>query len=68
MADMLKNPSKATKFHSDTHDCKSHSKCFLDRSWLATLEVFKESLAGIFHHICHVSNANLMQLMSKVRI
>lgn len=49
---MLKNPGKATKIYYDTHDCKSHSKCFLDRGWQAKMEVCKESLAGVFHHIC----------------
>ena len=48
---MKKNPSKATEFYYDTLDCKSHSKCFLERGWLAKLMGYKVSLAGVFHHI-----------------
>jgi len=48
MADMLKNPVKATGIYYDIHDCKSHSKCILDRGWLARQKVSKESLDGLF--------------------
>ncbi len=61
---MLKNPVKATGIYYDTHDCKSHGKCVLDRGWLAMLKVFKESLDGLFQHIYPVNNSNLMQLVS----
>ncbi len=51
-ADMLKNSVKATGIYYDTHDCKSHGKCILDRGWLAMQEVSKETLDGLFQHIC----------------
>jgi hypothetical protein len=54
MADMLKNSCKATKFYYDSHGCKSNSKCILQEGWLASLEGFAVSLAGLFHHICHL--------------
>jgi hypothetical protein len=49
---MLKNPCKATKFYYDSHDCKSSSECILQEGWLASLEGFAVSLAGLFQHIC----------------
>jgi hypothetical protein len=51
-ANMLKTPSKATKSHYETHDCASRSKRILERGWLAALKGLKESLAGVFQHIC----------------
>ena len=51
---MLKNPVKAKRIYYDTHDCKSHGKCILDRGWLAIQKVSKESLDGLFQHICPV--------------
>jgi hypothetical protein len=58
---MLKNPVKATRNYYDTHDCKSH-EC-VDRGWLALQKVSKESLDGLFQHICPVNNSKLMQLL-----
>ena len=55
---MLKNPVKATGIYYDTHDCKSHSKCILDRGWLAMQKVSEESLDGLFQHICPLNNSN----------
>jgi hypothetical protein len=65
-ADMLKNLCKATRFHYDSHDCNSNGKSILQEGWLASLKGFKVSLAGLFQHICHVNNSNLMQLVSKL--
>jgi hypothetical protein len=56
-------PVKATGIYYDTHDCKSHSKCILDRGWLTMQKVSKESLDGFFQHISPVNNSNLMQLV-----
>jgi hypothetical protein len=49
---MLKNPCKTTGFHYYTHDCKSNSKCILQKGWLAKQKAYKELLAGLFQHIC----------------
>lgn len=49
---MLKNPSKATRLNHDTHDCTFHGQRILTESWLFSLEGYKVSLAGLFHHIC----------------
>jgi hypothetical protein len=65
-ADMLKNPVKAKGIYYNTHDCKSYSKCVFDRGWLAMQKVSKETLDGLFHHICPINNSNLMQLVSNV--
>jgi len=54
-------PSKATGFYYYSYNCKSHSKCFLERGWQAMPEGYKESLAGVFQHICPANNSNLMQ-------
>jgi hypothetical protein len=59
---MLKNPVKATRNYYDTHDCKSHEVC-VDRGWLALQKVSKESLDGLFQHICPVNNNKLMQVL-----
>ena len=64
-ADMLKNPVKAKGIYYDTHECKSYSKCILDRGWLAMQKVSKESLDGLFQHIYPFNNSNLMHLVSK---
>jgi hypothetical protein len=47
---VLKNPVKAKGNYYDTHDCKSHGKCVLDRGWLTMQKVSKESsaLSGAF--------------------
>ena len=55
---MLKNPAKAIKFYSDTHDYTSlistliRGVCILQKGWLAKLKGYKVSLVGLFHHIC----------------
>jgi hypothetical protein len=51
---VLKNPVKAKGIYYDTHDCKSHGKCVLDRGWLTMQKVSKELLDGLFQHICPV--------------
>jgi hypothetical protein len=56
---MLKNAVKATGIYYDTHDCKSHGMYILDKGWLAIQKVSKESLDGLFQHICPVNNSNL---------
>ncbi len=59
---MLKNPSKATGFNHDTHDCTFHVQCILTEGWLARLEGCKVSLAGLFNHIC-LPNGKRLQLV-----
>jgi hypothetical protein len=46
------NPLQSDKICYDSHDCKSNSKCILQEGWLASLEDFAVSLAGLFQHIC----------------
>jgi hypothetical protein len=48
-ADMLGNPCKATKYNYVTHKCKFNDRCILQKGWLAKLEGYKVSLAGLFH-------------------
>jgi hypothetical protein len=67
MADMLKNPSKRQEFimiHMTAN--LTVSVFWREAGWSASggLKVSKESLDGLFHHICHVNNRNLMQLVS----
>ena len=62
---MLKNPVKATKYYYDIHDCKSHGKCVLDGDWLAMQKVSKESLDGLFQHICPVYDYSLCNIKVK---
>jgi hypothetical protein len=60
---MLKNPAKAIKFYSDTHDNTPlippflnkggiRGVCILQKRWLARLMGCKVSLVGLFQHIC----------------
>jgi hypothetical protein len=55
---MLKNPAKAIKFYSDTHDNTPlippliRGVCILQKGWLARLMGCKVSLVGLFQHIC----------------
>jgi len=62
-ADMLKNPSKATRFNYDTHDCTFHVQCILQQGWLAISEGYKVLLAGLFHHICLPKVKQFLQLV-----
>jgi hypothetical protein len=39
-------------FYYDSHDYKLMVSAFLKEGWLATLEGFEVSLAGLFQHIC----------------
>jgi hypothetical protein len=55
---MLKNPCKATGFDYDSHDCNTNGKCILHEGWLAKLEGYKVSLAGLFQHICFPNRKN----------
>jgi hypothetical protein len=61
VADMLKNPCKATGFDSNSHKCATKGGSILQEGWLATLEVFAVSLAGLFQHICHPYTKLLLQ-------
>jgi len=65
-ADMLKNPSKATRFNYDTHDCTFHVQCILREGWLAIPEGYKVSLAGLFHHIYLPNVKQFLQLVGLV--
>jgi len=49
---MLKTPCKATKYNYVTHKCKFNARCILQKGWLAKLEGYKVSLAGLFQHVC----------------
>ena len=67
--DMLKKPSKATRFNYDTHDNTPLNKgglrgvlCILQEGWLAIPEGYKVSLAGLFHHICLPNVKQFLQL------
>jgi hypothetical protein len=63
---MLKNPSKATRFNYDTHECTLHVQCNLQKGWLAIPEGYKVSLAGLFHHICLPNVKQFLQLVGKL--
>jgi hypothetical protein len=60
---MLKNSCKATVFDSDSHKCTTKVKSILKEGWLATLEVFAVSLAGLFQHIRPPYKKLLLQLV-----
>jgi len=49
---MLKKPSKSTVCHYDSHDCTLFGIYISKKGWLAALEGHKESMAGLFHHVC----------------
>ena len=49
---MPKNTCKAISFYYYSHGCNSKDKCILQVGWLASLEDFAVSLAGLFQHIC----------------
>jgi len=59
---MLKNSCKATGIDSDSHKCATKGKSILQEGWLATLEVFSVSLAGLFQHICPPYKKLLLKL------
>jgi hypothetical protein len=65
-ADMLKNPYKATIFHSDTHDCELHGECLLSPGWLTTLRAY-ESLVWLFQHVC-LANYQRFLATTKLKI
>jgi hypothetical protein len=65
-ADILKNSCKAAVFNYDSHDCNVNGKYILQEGWLATLEGFEVSLAGIFQHICPPIQKQILQT-SKIR-
>ena len=51
-ADMLKKPSKSLHICYDSHDCKLCRIYISKKGWLAALECYKESMAGLFHRVC----------------
>ena len=64
--DMPKNPCKPTRFHYNSHGCNFNGKCILQEGWLASLEGFAVSVAGLFQHICRPYQKQFLQHLGRL--